>query len=580
MKNQLLFILYFLIVSIIPSYADDGMNTPIVDKGVLNLSEVDFDKIKEVKLEGLWEFYWNTFLYPEDFQNGKSSKKPEYLMVPQSWTFRTSHRASGFATYRIIIEGLKSDSLYSLYIPELFTNYRFWVDGKEMAGNGVVSHIAEESLPQSLPKMISFETQKKSVEIMIQISNFNYRKSGILRNLYLGKQDNIRFYRESRIMLDTFLSAILLSISLFHIGIFIYRKKEKTEFLFGLICLTFLIRIITTGEQILTLFIPKIPWEIVRRLEYIPFYLSAPLLALFFTSLFPGEISKFFNKLYIGTCALLGIFILIFPIRISNHLILFAQIIMLIGILYTFNTMVKAMIRKREGSFLFMIAYIIFTSVVVNDILFANQIIQTMYVTPLGFVIFIIMQSQILTRKVTQSFTQREILAQSRDKFRYASITDSLTGLYNVRYLQQSLEKEMLHSIESGNPLSVIMADVDNFKNYNDTWGHKQGDEVLKKIAEIIKKSAREHDSPCRYGGEEFSVILPATSLADAAEVSERIRLRFEMAEDTDERMHGITVSIGVAQFKEGETADNIIERADRALYVAKENGKNRVELG
>ena len=580
MKLSSVLIFILLISTSITGFADTETKNYQVINGVLDLSGINLYLSDMIKLDGKWEFYWNRLLSSDDFKNNSNSPAAEYISVPgESWTVETSHPVWGYGTYRMIISGLSPQNVYSLYIPEMISNYRLWIDGKELSGNGQVSKTAKGSTPQFLPKTISFETQKKDVEIIIHISNYDYRNSGIWRSFFLGNQDVIRAYREKRIILETFLAGILLALSLFHIGIFIYRKKEKTEFLFGLICLSILIRVITTGEQLLTLFNPDLSWEIIRRLEYIPFYISAPLLALFLSSLFPDEASKIMNRIYVGVCTLLGLFIIIFPIRITNNIIIFAEALMVVGIVYILFIMIRAIIHKRSGSFLMMTAYVLFSLSVANDILYSNLIIQTMYVSPLGFVIFVIMQSQLLTRRFTKSFTQREILAKSRDKFRHASLTDSLTGLFNVRFLEQTLEKEMLGSLESGLPLSVIMADVDNFKLYNDTWGHKQGDVVLKEMAHIISTSAREKDSPCRYGGEEFSVVLPKTALKEAAEVAERIRLRFESAEDADKRMHGITVSIGVAQFIAGNSADALIERADKALYTAKHKGKNRVEM-
>jgi len=575
-KNLLIVFLFFSM----PVFADSVQSDfPLVKKGVLDLSETNLDSIERIRLDGEWEFYWNSFLSAEDFKNENIDSKQEFIIVPGSWTYENSYPARGYATFRMHIKGLFKNNIYSLYLPDMVSNYRIWIDGKEFPGNGTVSQVDAESKPQFLPKTVSFETNDSNVEILLHISNYNYRKSGIWRSLYFGKHDSIHTFREMKVILETFLISVLFAISLFHLGIFVYSRKEKSEFLFGLICLSFIVRIMSTGEQLLTSIFPLFSWEILRKMEYIPHYVSAPLLALFLSSLFPEEASKIITRIYVGICLLLGIFIMIFPIRITNYTIWFQQIVLLVGIVYALAMITKAILNKREYSVLIMTAVVIFSLTVINDILYSNQFVQTMYISPLGFIIFIIIQSQMLMRKFIRSFAQRDILVKSRDKFKHASITDSLTGLYNMRFIEQTLSKEIYNSMENDSPLSVIMADVDNFKMYNDTWGHKQGDIVLKKIAHILKSSARDNDSPCRYGGEEFSIILPETYLQEAADVSERIRQRFESAEDADKRMHGITVSIGVAQFVPGESADNLIERADKALYEAKHNGKNRVEL-
>jgi diguanylate cyclase (GGDEF)-like protein len=564
---------------LIPCSAQNENRLSPASNGIIDFSSTDTFDSDPFNLDGYWEFFWNRLFTPEEIRDSSLLKESEYLYIPGSWTLNTSHPAKGYGTLHLKITGLSDQLVYSLYIPDLYTSYRLWINGKELSRNGRVGKSHQDSSPQNLPRVISFDSEEGQVELVIQISNYHYRKSGVLRSFFFGTDDQIRQFRVKKIIFEISLISFLFTVSLFHLGVFISRRSEKMEFIFGLICLSLLFRILTTGEQLLTFFLPDFPWEILRRMEFTPFYLIAPLALLYFTSLFPEESLKIVNRLYIAVCLGLGVVMIFLPVRISNHLLIFAECWLIAGIFYVTYIMIKALIHKRQSSIVMMTAFIIFSIAIINDILYAQNLIQSIYLSPLGFFLFLIMQSQMLVRRFTLSFTQRELLAQSRDKFRHASITDSLTGLYNVRYLCEILDKEMLETLENKRPLSIIMADVDNFKNYNDTWGHKQGDELLKRIAEILSTSARDKDSPCRYGGEEFAIVFPNTLLNDAWEVSERIRLKFESVGESDPRMTGITVSVGVAQYIPGETADSFIERADKALYKAKNNGKNRVEM-
>lgn len=566
--------IFILTIPLYPAHRDH--DSLLAEKGFLDFQDREIGEGEILRLDGDWQFFWNRFISPEDPEQGLAAE-PEYVHIPGSWHLYTDHPAHGFGTLRLVVSGLDDDSVYSLYMPDLVSSYRLYINGRRKGGNGTVGQTRQQSRPQFLPRIVSFKPQNGRADIVIHVSNYDYRKSGIWRSLYIGRLSGISLFREKRVILEVAIAGILLSIALFHIGIYAYRNQEKAEFLFGLICLTFLIRILCTGEQVLTVFFPSLSWEVLRKLEFIPFYGSASLLALFMSTLFPDESSKMFHRIFVGVCSLYGLTVWLLPVRINNHLIPFAEGLIVIGLIYAVWILARALKKKREEAFLLTAAYAIFSIAVINDILYASQLIQTLYISPMGFVIFMIMQSQMLIRRYSHSFQQREQLALSRDKFHKASITDSLTGLFNVRYLHKTLEEEILRSGENGTSLSLIMADVDNFKHFNDTWGHKQGDEVLKKMGEIIRNSAREHDSPCRYGGEEFSLVLPATTLDEAFEVSERIRFRFEKAEDNDERMRGITVSVGVAQYRTPESADSLIERADKALYNAKHRGKNCV---
>jgi diguanylate cyclase (GGDEF)-like protein len=165
------------------------------------------------------------------------------------------------------------------------------------------------------------------------------------------------------------------------------------------------------------------------------------------------------------------------------------------------------------------------------------------------------------------------------------SARDALTGLYNRWYVMEKIESEMNRSLRHGSPVAVLMIDIDHFKRVNDTWGHAAGDLVLKSVGQVLRDSCRIYDVPGRYGGEEFCVVLPETALGSSPAVAERIRTRVAAAMvPAGGSAINVTASIGIAGIDDDTadailTANALIDRADRALYVAKHRGRNRVEL-
>ena len=151
---------------------------------------------------------------------------------------------------------------------------------------------------------------------------------------------------------------------------------------------------------------------------------------------------------------------------------------------------------------------------------------------------------------------------------------DSLTGIYNRRKIEDILILEVERARRYGKPLSVLFIDIDNFKEINDTYGHKRGDQVLRRVASLIRQELRSTDCVGRFGGEEFLVVLPETKPEEAVKVAERIR---RIIERTDFGGVRVTVSIGVTGYRDGETHMDILERVDSAMYKAKADGKNRV---
>jgi two-component system cell cycle response regulator len=158
------------------------------------------------------------------------------------------------------------------------------------------------------------------------------------------------------------------------------------------------------------------------------------------------------------------------------------------------------------------------------------------------------------------------------------AMIDGLTGLWNRTYLEAHVTVELSTARRSGRPLSCIMADVDHFKSINDTYGHAFGDDVLRGVAGVLAHNCRAGDIVCRFGGEEFTILLPNTPLDRAAELAERIRTAIESHEFTcRESIVTVTCSFGVANLRE-QIPPSVLELADDALYQAKRSGRNRVE--
>lgn len=167
-----------------------------------------------------------------------------------------------------------------------------------------------------------------------------------------------------------------------------------------------------------------------------------------------------------------------------------------------------------------------------------------------------------------------EMLQKKNEELERLSITDGLTGLVNHRFLVQRLNEEGIRANRYHHEFSVLMADVDHFKQYNDEFGHPAGDEVLRRVADILRASVRPGDTAARYGGEEFAVVMPETPAAEAFEIAEHVRARVASESFPGKK---ITLSIGVAEFpNDADLPHAVIAAADRALYEAKNDGRNR----
>jgi diguanylate cyclase (GGDEF)-like protein len=196
--------------------------------------------------------------------------------------------------------------------------------------------------------------------------------------------------------------------------------------------------------------------------------------------------------------------------------------------------------------------------------------------------VLIVMATSLRQRYLDQIHIQTQQLVESEARLRELSIRDPLTGLFNRRYLEEMLSHEILSAARKQSPIGIIMIDIDHFKNINDTHGHAAGDMVLVQVGKFLSKHIRSSDVSCRYGGEEFLLILSGASqeitLMRAGQIREEIRqlpMYFE-----GQQLEGVTLSIGVAMYPaHGETRDVLLKIADAALYRAKRDGRDRVVL-
>lgn len=190
----------------------------------------------------------------------------------------------------------------------------------------------------------------------------------------------------------------------------------------------------------------------------------------------------------------------------------------------------------------------------------------------------VVQKSKTMQEKLKETSRTLMSLQKEYELAKKEAYHDPLTSVFNRKGFQEKADFVMSKSMESGYPLSMLMADIDHFKTFNDTHGHLAGDEVLKFVARTMKNMVKGQDVVARFGGEEFVILLPKTGFEGALHVAEQIRGYFNKnALKSEIDLGKITISMGLSVYKKGETLDSFVERADQALYKAKKAGRNRV---
>lgn len=192
-------------------------------------------------------------------------------------------------------------------------------------------------------------------------------------------------------------------------------------------------------------------------------------------------------------------------------------------------------------------------------------------------------ENKVLQEKLENSQKEVVNLKLSMDNLKIEASTDNLTGIANRKLFEATLLRDMAESVEEGKPLSLLMIDIDHFKKFNDTHGHLVGDQVIRLVAQTLVKHTPSKGLSARYGGEEFSIVLPEKSAKEALQIANDIRLsmasKLIQNKKTGASLGKVTISIGATHFRFGESIVDFIDRADEALYSAKNAGRNRVVL-
>lgn len=190
-------------------------------------------------------------------------------------------------------------------------------------------------------------------------------------------------------------------------------------------------------------------------------------------------------------------------------------------------------------------------------------------------------RSQELEAKLAETNEEVEQLQLNLEKVKEEAMTDALTGLCNRKRFDDVLLKARDQAKANGEPLGLLLCDIDHFKRFNDTWGHQTGDQIIRFVATTLQRNKGVGRVAARYGGEEFAIIMPATSFAKASEIGDTIREIVErkklVKKSTNESLGNVTVSLGLAMLSGDEEVEDLIERADKALYLSKQSGRNRL---
>ncbi|MFA9390517.1 MAG: ATP-binding protein [Prolixibacteraceae bacterium] len=369
--------------------------------GIIDLSNWDFDTNGTVKLNGEWEFYWNSFYY-DSINLPQNRPAPSMLLVPGLWNKSkvdgTEIQGKGYASYRLKIKCNSKEELSIKYLNSA-TSCAIFIDGKLLYSAGKPGKTARSTIPSYQPAIISFTPENEFFELVLQVANFQHKKGGQWEPLLLGTKSQISKYLNHKIFIELLLIGSILFMAIFHLSIFFKHRYERPLFFFGIFALLIAFKFLVSGEFSIYM-LHEFKWIYLVRIDYLSFYLAVLFFLFFIRSLYPNEILPWVSHTVIVTSILCSASVLVLPLYYFSYVMFYFQLFVVTGGLYAFYVLRLALRRKREGANYFIYGFLTLFACMVHDILNENEIIYSISLVPIGLSLFILFQSFILSLRI------------------------------------------------------------------------------------------------------------------------------------------------------------------------------------
>ncbi|MCP4132410.1 MAG: response regulator, partial [bacterium] len=492
--KQLIF-LFTLVLLILPGCRKlTSSNQPLAKEGILDLRNWDIDKDGPVKLIGEVEFYWKKLPGPDE--------KTGFVNLP-SWWNKTPVNGqkfpnTGYAAYRFTVLTGKNRGKMAIKMYNLHTAFTLHINGEKIASNGVVATTPETGVPESRPLVADFFINGDKLEIIIRVSNFHHAHGGASRPIILGRETVIREAREREMNLEFFLLGSMIIMALYHLGLFLLRRSDKTPLYFAFCSLYGALFILFSNECYFTTLFPFFDWFTVYNTIAVSGSLEGVFIVMYLRSLFPEEYSLFFLLVFIVVMFFHGLLFLVVPGTSHENLFLLSYGLNLVMGITLFYKLILALIRKREGAGIVMLGGIIIALALLNDSLYDAGVIESWFSLSAAFFFFIFAQAYLLSRRFSKAFFAVEQLTASLEQKveeRTGELKNANEKLKEMDRAKTNLFTNISHELRT--PLTLITSPIESIINgdYGNTLSkeeslfksmHRNGLRLLKLINNLL----------------------------------------------------------------------------------------------
>ena len=555
-----------------------------VSEGTFKLGPEQRDVVHAVR--GEWELVRGRLIAPALLDQAPK----ELVEVPR--TFFGEDRL----TYRATITGLNPDRDYALYIMNTSGSGRVFVNGTLLGTMGPVGP-GETLLPGFVPRLFPHVPRSSTVELVIQVANMTHARGGIWQDVYFGPSEEILRLRDRLRDVELFVGGAILLMALYHVILYWLHPTDRSTLFFAAFSVLVAVKTLLSGQQPILHHFQiqyQTPWI---RGAFVAITLAVPVFLTYLRELFPRRVHGSVLRAAWWLAAVQTVLAVVLPFGILQIQFHAWQIVTVAAFIYSATATARAAREHRPGAASLVGGLVFLFAFTLNDILFDMHVVHSGYMLSAGLFGFLFSQAVVLAMRQKAMFSELHTLRHDLEhkvaartaELEQLARQDSLTGLTNRRHGGEMLMVEVRRYLRYGTTMSLILIDLDHFKEINDTKGHQVGDDVLTGLSRILRDSTRVTDRVCRWGGEEFLIILPETNETQAHQLAEKLQETLAlMPLETRQGDIFVTFSGGISgtdQLEAGnrstkpaeEVMDELLRHADLALYAAKNHGRNRV---
>ncbi len=591
----------FLLLALLPGFAllaasyCISSGAPVTDLNAISAAQLE----RGLRIDGHWQFQPGDDPAWADpgYDDGNWSAKT----VPSRWEGGGYPESGQMAWYRLTLQvpedwlALRgTSSTLAVAIGKVMSAYEVYAGGRLLGGVGSLPPAGEAVYDQQKFYIVpesAIDGQGRLVIALRVWGGSDALVSGWGGGPYsggfmLGESGGLMLRGIVKGIPSLLFCTLILAFGAHHLLIFLRNRSLPAYLWFGLLALDIAIYGLMLSQW---KFLLPVPFVVVKKLEFVAIYLFPALAIQMLWTLIDRPIARWLRVYQSGFLAWVALVALVPGLLIHHYTLTAWQLYTLpVFVLVPWVLVAESYAGNREARTI-LPAVSLFLLTCLNDLLIDIIFPDGLRLMPLGFIAILMGMSFSMVNRFTRMYNQLEQevaqrtaeLSDANRRLNEAARIDPLTGVLNRRGFTEEAEAEISRMHRNGAGFCVVLADIDFFKRFNDEHGHVCGDHVLKRVADILFERTRDIDQLGRWGGEEFILLLPETESAGAVTLAEKLR---DAVEKTDfafagQHMH-LTMTFGISEFREGDSLDGCIARADTALYHGKKNGRNRVMIG